>query len=286
MTAFVLGVVGATAVAIAFAVLADEARAWMPYLARRLVRSAAAQLPPGDDERYRRDWLAELAPWNDRPLSALGKALHIRLSSESIRASLLGLPARDERLRRAIDVAVGSVLLVVFAPLLGVAAVAVAIDTRQRPFKLVRHGGRDGRSIRVLRFRQRPPGVPLLSSREGARTSWLELLPSLVNVVRGELSLVGPAPLFDLKVVEMPDPLRIRASVRPGVIDPFIIRLSPGAGNPSGDIDGFLDFIIEWMDDGVEYAQDRSLRRDLLLLLRLPYLLSSGSRRGPTAPGP
>lgn len=81
-------IVFAVAVAAGQSLLSDEARAWLPHLARWLVRSAVRRLQEEERDRYEEEWLAELAAWSDRPLSALGKAAHIRWRVREMRASL------------------------------------------------------------------------------------------------------------------------------------------------------------------------------------------------------
>jgi RNA polymerase sigma-B factor len=81
-------IVCAVVVAAGQSLLSDEARAWLPHLARWLVRSAARRLQEQERDRYEEEWLAELAAWSDRPLSALGKAAHIRWRAREMRASL------------------------------------------------------------------------------------------------------------------------------------------------------------------------------------------------------
>jgi hypothetical protein len=62
------------AISIFHSLLSGEVRAWLPHLARRLVRGAARQLPVDSRARYEADWLAELVAWQDRPMSAFAKA--------------------------------------------------------------------------------------------------------------------------------------------------------------------------------------------------------------------
>lgn len=87
--AIALGAIAcAVVVAAAQSLLCYEARAWLPHLARWLVRSAARRLQEEERDRYQGEWLAELAAWSDRPLSALGKAAHIRWRARAMRVSL------------------------------------------------------------------------------------------------------------------------------------------------------------------------------------------------------
>jgi exopolysaccharide biosynthesis polyprenyl glycosylphosphotransferase len=111
-------------------------------------------------------------------------------------------------LKRAVDVSVAAILLVAAAPVLAVLAVAIRLQSGQTPlFRQVRETG-DGRKAAVLKLRT----LPTLSGHSDPDTTWavdaqqcsrlgrwlrvthLDELPQLVNVLRGEMSLVGPRP--------------------------------------------------------------------------------------------
>jgi sugar transferase EpsL len=109
--------------------------------------------------------------------------------------------------KRAVDVVVAAAALLVLSPLM--ALIAAAILLTMGPPVLFRHRrlGLDGREFTLLKFRTmrgRPPGpdTPLDDERRITRLGrllralTLDELPELVNVLRGELSLVGPRPLL------------------------------------------------------------------------------------------
>ena len=64
----------------------DEARGWLPHLARAVVRTAARRLPPAYRERYEDEWLAELAAYSDRRLTALVRACSLWIGARAMRA--------------------------------------------------------------------------------------------------------------------------------------------------------------------------------------------------------
>lgn len=85
----ILSILGAVFLATTYALVTDEARAWLPHIARWLVRSAARRVPGEERVRYEEEWLAELAAWSDRPLSAVLRAAHIRWHARAMRACLV-----------------------------------------------------------------------------------------------------------------------------------------------------------------------------------------------------
>jgi lipopolysaccharide/colanic/teichoic acid biosynthesis glycosyltransferase len=129
---------------------------------------------------------------------------------------------------RALDVAVAAGCLVLLAPLFLAIALAVLVTTG-RPvfFRQVRIGWRD-RPFTLVKFRTmrapRPGEVWFLSDQERLtrlgrflRTTSLDELPELWNVLRGEMSLVGPRPLLPEYLGEYTSEERRRHDVRPGL---------------------------------------------------------------------
>lgn len=143
-----------------------------------------------------------------------------------------GLTRRQAALKRALDLAVAAVGLVLLWPVLLAGWVAATVSTRQNGFFRQVRIGRDGESFELLKLRSmravagRSSTVTISGdariTRTGAvlRRYKLDELPQLVNVLRGEMSLVGPRPdvpgFADLLTGED----RIVLSVRPGLTGP------------------------------------------------------------------
>ena len=169
--------------------------------------------------------------------------------------------------KRLVDVMLGGVLLVVTAPLqLGIALVVRRKLGSPVLFRQVRPG-RDGRPFTMVKFRTmtdvRGPDGELLPDAERLppfgqllRSTSLDELPELVNVVRGDLSLVGPRPLL-LSYLDHYSPRQARRhEVRPGIT---------GLAQVSGRNR------LPWADRfelDVEYVQNVSLALDLRILWR------------------
>lgn len=129
--------------------------------------------------------------------------------------------------KRLLDVALATVALVVLSPL--ALAIAVAIRTRMGPPILFRQPrpGRNGRPFVLIKFRTMaapPPDAP--AGDDGARitplgrflrSTSLDELPELWNVLRGQMSLVGPRPLLMEYLPRYSSRQARRHEVRPGI---------------------------------------------------------------------
>lgn len=143
-----------------------------------------------------------------------------------------GLTRHQRARKRAFDLVVGGAGLVVTAPIMAVGVAAATVSTREWGIFAQERIGRDGRPFRVLKVRsmRRVDGVTTTVTagsdpRITTVGAWLrrlkvDELPQLVNVVRGEMSLVGPRP----DVAGWADALegedRVVLSVRPGITGP------------------------------------------------------------------
>jgi lipopolysaccharide/colanic/teichoic acid biosynthesis glycosyltransferase len=137
----------------------------------------------------------------------------------------------DSRRKRAVDVVVAGAALIVTAPVLGLAMLAVRLESRGHPIYRQRRVGRHGRQFDVLKLRTMVSGAETMGSglivdegddritRVGAflRRTSLDELPNLINIVRGEMSLVGPRPTVQVQVDRYTERQRGRLTVRPGL---------------------------------------------------------------------
>jgi len=134
----------------------------------------------------------------------------------------------DELAKRVLDVAVAATLLVLTAPLFLAVAVFIKIDSRGPVFYRCRRVGFQGREIAMLKFRKmkdRATGAALTVADDDRLTSVgrvlartkLDELPQLWNVLKGEMSLVGPRPEDPEFVARYPKEYTRILHVRPGV---------------------------------------------------------------------
>lgn len=184
-------------------------------------------------------------------------------------------------MKRLIDIVLALVLLVVLAPVIALLAVAVRLDVGSPVlFRQVRPG-LHGRPFTLMKFRTMR-GSPDAESRPNdeqrltpfgqfLRTSRLDELPELWNVLRGEMSFVGPRPLLMKYLPLYTDEQMRRHEVRPGLTGWTQIN-----GNNELDWEEKLS-LDTW------YVENRSTLLDVWILLRTPsYILR---RRGVSHPG-
>jgi lipopolysaccharide/colanic/teichoic acid biosynthesis glycosyltransferase len=133
--------------------------------------------------------------------------------------------------KRTLDVAVASVVLVAAAPALAVAALLIRLETHGHPIYRQRRVGRDGVPFELYKLRTMVSGAETMGAglalSEGdsritrlgtiLRRTSMDELPNLVNVLRGEMSIVGPRPTVQVQVDRYTERQRGRLSVRPGL---------------------------------------------------------------------
>ncbi len=135
--------------------------------------------------------------------------------------------------KRLFDIALASLALLLLAPLLLAVALWVRLDSPGPVFFRQQRVGRGGRLFGIYKFRTMHPdaeatgpqitvGQDARITRAGAwlRRSKLDELPQFVNVLRGEMSVVGPRPEVPRYVAQYPAEMRQSVlSVRPGITD-------------------------------------------------------------------
>ena len=134
-------------------------------------------------------------------------------------------------IRRAVDLTVATTVLAIASPLLAVAIVAIRLESRGSAIYRQRRVGLQGHEFDVLKLRTMVAGAEQLGAgllveegdaritRVGAflRRTSLDELPNLWNVVRGEMSLIGPRPTVPSPGAHYNDRQRGRLAIRPGI---------------------------------------------------------------------
>jgi lipopolysaccharide/colanic/teichoic acid biosynthesis glycosyltransferase len=170
-------------------------------------------------------------------------------------------------IKRVFDLLVGSLLLLIFLPVLAVVAVCVQLRLGSPVLFKQQRPGLQGQPFMLLKFRTMmdardksgamlPDSVRLTAFGRWLRRTSLDELPELINVVRGEMSLVGPRPLLMEYLPLYSDEQARRHEVRPGIT---------GWAQVNGRN------LISWEDKfalDVWYVDHRSLLLDLKILWR------------------
>ncbi|CAB4913896.1 unannotated protein [freshwater metagenome] len=134
-------------------------------------------------------------------------------------------------MRRAVDVVVALAALVVAAPVIALTALAVVLESRGGAFYRQRRVGHSGREFDVLKLRtmvagaeHQGAGLAIVAgdariTRVGRllRRTSIDELPNLVNVLRGEMAIIGPRPTVPEQVARYTERQRGRLAVRPGI---------------------------------------------------------------------
>jgi lipopolysaccharide/colanic/teichoic acid biosynthesis glycosyltransferase len=181
-------------------------------------------------------------------------------------------------LSRALDVVLAALLLAVTAPLLALAALAIRLESRGPVFYRQLRVGRDGRPFELWKLRTMVPGAESMGAgvyvlegdpritRTGRllRRFSLDELPNLVNVLRGEMAIVGPRPTVQEQVDRYTDRQRRRLEVRPGITGWAQINGRTSLPWP------------ERIELDVWYVEHRSMRLDLRILARTARMLATG----------
>jgi lipopolysaccharide/colanic/teichoic acid biosynthesis glycosyltransferase len=170
-------------------------------------------------------------------------------------------------MRRVVDVVVGLAALAVLSPLLFVVALIVFLDSPGNPFYLGWRAGRHGRNFRMWKFRTMVNGAakqgPITGKNDARvthvgrflRKTKLDELPQFINVVLGDMTLVGPRP-------EAPEIVALYTPAQRAVL-----RVKPGVTGKvqldSGDESEKIPEGVSAQDYYVQHLMDKKLRQDL-----------------------
>jgi lipopolysaccharide/colanic/teichoic acid biosynthesis glycosyltransferase len=133
--------------------------------------------------------------------------------------------------QRLFDVLVAGIALAVASPVLAAATIAILLESRGHVLYRQRRVGMHGREFDVLKLRTMVTGAESMGAglaidegdpritRVGAflRRTSIDELPNLVNVLRGDMSIVGPRPTVPVQVAQYTDRQLGRLAVRPGI---------------------------------------------------------------------
>jgi lipopolysaccharide/colanic/teichoic acid biosynthesis glycosyltransferase len=187
-------------------------------------------------------------------------------------------------MNRALDVVVAGAGLILTSPLLAAAAIATKLESGGPVLYRQTRVGKDGVDFELLKLRTMVVGAEKLGAgyavdrgdpritRVGRilRRTSIDELPQLWNILRGEMSVIGPRPTLRYQVAQYDDNQRRRLDIRPGLTGWAQVQ-----GRAS----------LPWADRielDVWYVENRSPKLDAVILLRTPLALFRGTYRGAT----
>jgi exopolysaccharide biosynthesis polyprenyl glycosylphosphotransferase len=197
-------------------------------------------------------------------------------------------PRSTVALKRTMDLAIGGALLVLLSPLLALSALLILLDSGLPVLFRQRRAGKDGAPFTMLKFRTMVQGAeeqlrelvdlekldePAFKIADDPRVTRagrmlrrfsLDELPQFFNVVRGDMSLVGPRPEEEAVVALYDERQRLRLGVKPGMTGPMQVY---GRGDLTFE---------ERLAMERDYLDNISVAGDLAILLRTPAAIVRG----------
>jgi len=197
-------------------------------------------------------------------------------------------PRSTEAMKRTMDLTISGAMLVLLSPVLAFSALLILLDSGRPVLFRQRRAGRDGRPFTVLKFRTMVQGAeeqlgelvdlekldePAFKIADDPRVTRagrllrrfsLDELPQFINVLRGEMSLVGPRPEEEAVVALYDERQRIRLAVKPGMTGPMQVY---GRGELTFE---------ERLAMERDYLDNISVAGDLAILLRTPAAIFRG----------
>jgi lipopolysaccharide/colanic/teichoic acid biosynthesis glycosyltransferase len=185
--------------------------------------------------------------------------------------------------KRLLDIAASAAGVLILSPLLIVLAIAVRCTSKGPIFFRHRRVGRDFRPFGVLKFRTMVEDAPRLGGPitigddpritpigKWLRKTKLDELPQLLNVLRGDMSLVGPRPEVERYVEMFREDYQIILQVRPGVTDLASIQYRDESTLLGSAADPEAEYVERVLPEKIrlakEYVRRQSMRLDLQII--------------------
>jgi lipopolysaccharide/colanic/teichoic acid biosynthesis glycosyltransferase len=186
--------------------------------------------------------------------------------------------AVDALVRRTLDLVIAGAASVLTAPVVALLALAVRLESPGHPIYTQTRVGKDGRLFEIYKLRTMVHGAEFtgagLAIQEGddritrlgrfLRRYSLDELPNLWNVVRGEMSIIGPRPTLQVQVEQYTDRERGRLAVKPGITGWAQVNGRASLPWP------------ERIELDLWYVEHRSLSLDMEILVRTVRMVVTG----------
>jgi lipopolysaccharide/colanic/teichoic acid biosynthesis glycosyltransferase len=181
-------------------------------------------------------------------------------------------------LRRAFDIVVAGAALVFFSPVLALALLAIRLESPGSPIYRQRRVGMDGEEFDVLKLRTMVTGAEHIGAgmaidegdtritRVGGflRRTSLDEIPNLINVLKGDMAIIGPRPTIPVQVAQYSERQRGRLAVKPGLTGWAQVNGRAALPWP------------ERIELDLWYIEHRSWRLDLQILFRTARMVLGG----------
>ncbi|RLB10316.1 MAG: sugar transferase [Deltaproteobacteria bacterium] len=187
--------------------------------------------------------------------------------------------------KRALDILGATVGVLLSIPIFIFVPIFIKIDSKGPIFFTQRRCGKDGREFKMLKFRTMVnnaehikkklylnPGLPFKMREDPRitrigkflRKTSIDEIPQFFNVLKGEMSLVGPRPLAKEEIESDPYWKKERLKVKPGITGLWQIY-----ARGSTDIE-------DWVKYDLLYVKNQSLWLDIKILLKTPFTIITG----------
>lgn len=195
--------------------------------------------------------------------------------------------------KRLFDFLLALILLLLLFPLLLFFAILIKLTSAGPVFFCQSRGGKDGKYFQILKFRSMTvkteadgkdfhPGCDsrVTSIGKFLRKSKIDELPQLINVIRGEMSMVGPRPEVKIYIDLYPERWQKVLAVRPGITDPASVtfrneeELLAKADDPEEEYK--QQILPKKLDIYEDYVEKISMFRDLKVLFATVFVVFKG----------
>ena len=215
------------------------------------------------------------------------------LSADASTAPIVKRPALSKRVKHILDFTLTVLFSPFWLPICGLIYLAIWMEDRKNPLFLQDRIGKDGKTFKTFKFRTMIPNAEevlrkVLAENDELRQEWetfyklrndpritkigkflrktsLDELPQLINVLRGEMSLVGPRPLSTYHLDALPEEVvAVRELVKPGITGMWQVSGRSNSGNEG---------MKQW---DPYYVKNWSLALDFTILYRTVSVVLKG----------
>ncbi len=194
------------------------------------------------------------------------------------------MPEWEKKLKRLLDVLTSLIILIITLPVIIITAIAIKLESRGPVFFKQERSGMNGAIFRIIKFRSMYEDAekhtgPIWSSKDDPRVTGvgkiirrvrIDELPQMINVLKGEMSIVGPRPerpFFVEKLSQEIPYYKRRLKVRPGIT---------GWAQVKHKYDESVEDVKIKLRYDLFYIENMSLRMDFKIIMRTIFVVLFG----------